>query len=170
MKNRAHFAITLCFVVALVASCSEEESAHEALRTAMSDSDRPVAELRQDLEALIERWPESQAAKRAQAELESLDALAEATARGLSLRAWDAVRSVAQAAERFRLRHGRYPKDVRELVPRYLEDRVADPWGGEVLYVASGSGYKVISYGSDGMPGGIEDAADVMVDSQTTQR
>ena len=100
----------------------------------------------------------------------AIASLAEATARGLSLRAWDAVRSVAQAAERFRLRHGRYPKDVRELIPRYIEDRVADPWGGEVLYVASGAGYKVISYGSDGMPGGTADAADVMVDSHTVQR
>ncbi|MEE4298065.1 MAG: type II secretion system protein GspG [Pseudomonadales bacterium] len=162
--------VMACLLVALLAACSDEKRARDAFRSAMSDSDRPVAELRADLEALIERWPESEAARRAAEELESLDALAEATARGLSLRAWDAVRSVAQAAERFRLRHGRFPKDVRELIPRYIEDRVADPWGGEVLYVASGRGYKVISYGSDGMPGGTGDAADVMVDSQTVQR
>lgn len=170
MRYRARSVVMACIFVVLLASCSEEKDAQQALRSAMSDSDRPVSELRADLQSLIERWPESEAAKRAQEELESFDALAESTARGLSLRAWDAVRTVAQAAERFRLRHGRYPKDVRELIPRYLEERVADPWGGDVLFVASGKGYKVISYGSDGMPGGIDDAADVMVDSRTVQR
>ena len=170
MKRRTSNLLLAALALLVLSSCSSEKPAREAFRSVMSDSDRPVAELRADLEALIERWPESKAAAQARAELESPDALSEATARGLSLRAWDSVRSVAQAAERFRLAYGRYPKGMNELVPRYLEERVADPWGGEVIYVPDGSGYKVISYGSDGVPGGIEDAADVMVDSKTTQR
>ena len=48
----------------------------------------------------------------------------------------------------------------------YLERRQvpADPWGREYLYLSPGSGdapYEVITYGSDGEPGGTGDAADL---------
>ncbi len=48
----------------------------------------------------------------------------------------------------------------------YLERRTLplDPWGNEYVYLIPGTGgetYEVICYGSDGEPGGIEDAADI---------
>jgi general secretion pathway protein G len=48
----------------------------------------------------------------------------------------------------------------------YLESVVApkDPWGREYVYVVPGPGglpYEIVSYGSDGQPGGKGDAADI---------
>jgi general secretion pathway protein G len=48
----------------------------------------------------------------------------------------------------------------------YLDRRTvpADPWGGEFIYLVpgrEGERFEIISYGSDGEPGGDEDATDL---------
>lgn len=54
----------------------------------------------------------------------------------------------------------KYPADG------YLDTRVLprDPWGYDFIYLAPGrrgESFEIISYGSDGQPGGEEDAADL---------
>lgn len=87
------------------------------------------------------------------------------------------------ALERYRLIHGAYPTQeqglnalcqvpTREPIPRdypdggYL-DRAAvplDPWGNDYVYLipapADGA-YELVSYGADGEPGGVNEAADL---------
>lgn len=59
-----------------------------------------------------------------------------------------AVTRVALAAERYRLAHGDWPRELSELVPAYLEKLPADPFDGEPLrYVRHDDGITVYSVG-----------------------
>jgi hypothetical protein len=169
-RSRATLVVTALIVAFLALACSEEGRAKEAFEAALADSDLPLDEQRAAFEAIVERWPESEAAGKARRELDSISSLESSARRGLALRAWDAVRRVAQAAERYRLRHGRYPESFDALVPRHLEGPVLDPWGGPVLYRRDGSGYRVVCYGADRMPGGEGEGADLMLDDRGTLR
>lgn len=161
----------LVLLVGALAGCSSpEREAKVALEAALMDSDQTSAELRRDLVRIVNGWPGTEAAGRAQRELESMDALDAAAARGQSLRAWDTVRRVANAAERYRLRHGKFPRSADALIPRYLERSVDDPWGNPVLYERTSAGYRVVSYGADGVPGGADEAADLLVTERDADR
>ncbi|RMG47284.1 MAG: hypothetical protein D6718_03980 [Acidobacteria bacterium] len=152
-------------LLAVCAGCAEER-ARRALEEALAESaaakQAEDAELRARLQAIVRRWPGTRAASRARRELEWLDDLANASARGPELRAWDAVRRVARAAERFREDHGRYPRRFEELVPRYLHGPVVDPWGHRIRYERHGGGYRVVCYGADGLPGGVGVSSDLV--------
>jgi hypothetical protein len=152
----------LLSALVLAAGCAERRAERD-LRETLGRPHETTADRREDLQRVVERWPGTAAAEAAHRELESLDSLAQATVRGRSLRAWDAVRGVATAAERYRLRHGHYPPDADALVPRYLDRPVVDPWGSPVLYRRKGRGYQVVCYGSDGLPGGTGDQSDLFV-------
>ena len=162
----------ILFVAAVgVAGCGgAERDAARALDRALADPSRPPAEIRADLERIVATWPETPAARRARRELESAGAIDRALARGLSLRAWDAVRSVARAVERYRARHGRLPDDLQDLLPGLLDERPLDPWGRPVVYTRRGRDYLVVSYGSDGLPGGSGEARDFVVESGRIRR
>lgn len=92
------------------------------------------------------------------------------------------MESLETALRMYKLDNGRYPTTEQGLaalvekpdtgnVPNnwkkggYLEKgRVpADPWGNSFVYLAPGvhGDYDIISYGSDGEPGGEENAADI---------
>ncbi|MBI4565038.1 MAG: type II secretion system major pseudopilin GspG [Planctomycetes bacterium] len=87
------------------------------------------------------------------------------------------ISEVGQAADMFKLDHGRYPESLEDLLyapsyvkpekyPErgYLKRRPLDGWGNEFLYRLEGSGttpYAIISYGADGREGGTGDATDI---------
>ena len=93
------------------------------------------------------------------------------------------IKEIQTALQVYRTEQGRPPtqaqglealinKPTTEPVPAsyppegYLETRVfpKDPWNNEYIYLAPGrrgEPYEVISYGSDGEPGGEGDAADI---------
>ena len=52
---------------------------------------------------------------------------------------------IAMAAERHRLRYGDLPEDLVELVPGFLPEIPADPWGGEAFSVTRDAEWVVIS-------------------------
>lgn len=163
--RRFRIAIAFAAIVMLASLACSEDRAQRAFERAMSDPSRPLDELRADLESVVTEWPESKAATKARRELESLTALSEAAERGLALRAWDAVREVAKAAESYRARRGRFPESIDDLQPDYLRQTVRDPWGGDIHYLRTPRGYKVLSYGADAIPGGEGDGRDIVVDT-----
>lgn len=65
-------------------------------------------------------------------------------------------------------RHGKYPdtsQGLQVLVTEKMLDSVPkDGWGNEFTYLNEGGSYKIISYGSDGVPGGTDAAADISSD------
>lgn len=93
------------------------------------------------------------------------------------------ISQLEQALQSFYLDHGRYPtqaqglealveKPTRPPVPAtfpeegYLARRRVplDPWGNPFIYLApgrAGQPFEIISYGSDGEPGGTGHAADI---------
>jgi general secretion pathway protein G len=88
------------------------------------------------------------------------------------------IESFEKALNLFRLHTGRFPTtaeglgalmakpvNVRGWSGPYLEkDIPPDPWGNKYLYRspgARGKDFDVISYGSDGQPGGTDTAADI---------
>ena len=140
--------------------------AEAAFREAVALEEKASLEAaRVKLEEVVRRWPDTPAADDARREIEWIDAVLDAAAHGPSLAAWDAVRKVSRAAEEFRLAEGRYPRSLDEMVPRWLEGPVRDPWGHEVRYAPAPDGYRVICYGSDGLPGGQGDATDLVVEN-----
>ncbi len=148
-----------------LAACSSrraEEAFHEAVALEEKAS---LEAARVKLREVVRRWPDTPAAADARREIEWIDAVLEAAARGPSLEAWDAVRKVSRAAEEFRLAQGRYPRSLDEMIPRWLEGPVRDPWGHRVRYAPAPDGYRVVCYGSDGLPGGQGDATDLVVEN-----
>ena len=74
----------------------------------------------------------------------------------------DATRA-ALAAERFRRTEGRWPKDLGELVPRFIASVPQDPWADAPMRVAAGDGgFRIYSVWMDGIDdgGAILDASD----------
>jgi hypothetical protein len=61
----------------------------------------------------------------------------------------------AIAAQRFRLRHGAYPRDLKELVPEFLAAEPKDPFTGELLkLVVQGEELVIYSVGKNGKDDG----------------
>lgn len=85
------------------------------------------------------------------------------------------LEKVANAIELYRLETGRYPEEMTDLVkkPQGVErwngpyirkmSQLKDPWGHELVLQQPGENgpFDVISYGSDGQPGGEGDDADI---------
>lgn len=157
--------VLACGLLLVAAACSER-SAQEGLDELLAGADdKSLPQLESELREIIAEWPETRAAARAKRELEWVVDLQSAQTRGTWLEAADAVRKVAAAAERYRIDRGAYPRDLSDLVPRYLDEPVVDPWGGEVLYKGGGRRYTVVSFGADGLPGGSGPERDMVVET-----
>jgi len=74
------------------------------------------------------------------------------------------VRAIEEALDLFERENGRVPtseEGLEALVPTELARVPIDPWGHEYAYVPGRTGQRVVSYGSDGSPGGVGAAADI---------
>lgn len=84
------------------------------------------------------------------------------------------IQSFDTAITNFQIDTGRIPKALDELIKNpgdkkwdgpYLnkQEIPKDPWGNDYVYEPSsqGGGYKIICYGSDGAPGGANQAEDI---------
>ena len=61
----------------------------------------------------------------------------------------------ALALRAYKLEHNVYPTKLQELVPNYLKQVPADPFGGEALrYKRAGNSYVLWSIGPDGIDDG----------------
>jgi hypothetical protein len=73
---------------------------------------------------------------------------------------------VALAACEFEQDHGRYPREIGELVPAYLPRVPVDPFSGKpIIYRQTADGYLVYSVGPNGIDdGGVSEPDDYMKD------
>ncbi len=74
-----------------------------------------------------------------------------------------ALTKVGRSVEVYHRERGRYPANMDELVPRYLPQRVEDPWGNPIFYKRSSNGYIIACFGKDGIPGGSDEERDLFV-------
>ncbi len=158
--------VVMAGALVVMTGCGDHE-ADEAFERATKGIEEggELGEARKELQEIVDRWPKSRAAERARHEIEWIDEQLQVDVRGPSLLAWDAVREVAAAAEKFKLAHGRFPRRFGELVPRFVDGPVLDPWGHEIAYEQTESGYHVICYGEDGLPGGTGLGKDLLIDT-----
>ncbi len=164
---KSRTALAALAIVALAASsgCAEQRAERRYRALIESADARSVEAQREALAEIVARWPKTEAAAKAEREIEWINDLAVVSERGPALMAWDAVRDVSRAAEQFRLDRGRFPESLDEMVPSYLPAVRRDPWGHAVRYQRHGDGYRVICFGKDGIPGGTGHASDVLVDT-----
>ena len=67
------------------------------------------------------------------------------------------LQGIANGVDLFHVETGQWPESLGQLVPKYLKEVHKDPWGSDYLYVRSGDGYDVYSYGPDKAQGGGDD-------------
>ncbi|MEM1356361.1 MAG: type II secretion system major pseudopilin GspG [Planctomycetota bacterium] len=96
------------------------------------------------------------------------------TDRGRKTKAKADLATIAGAIKSYYGDHGRYPDPsggIGVLVPDYLEQTVADPWGGAYQYELPGAEgpFDVICFGADGREGGEGIEADFTNWSQPEQ-
>lgn len=90
--------------------------------------------------------------------------------RGIAELAKIQMRSIGEKIEAFRADNGRYP--TREEIhgihgPDYPHQKLIDAWGNGYIYRPDPTGrawFHLISTGSDGLPGGVDHATDLMLE------
>ncbi len=77
----------------------------------------------------------------------------------------------SHAVVQFLSDHGRLPSTLRERMQPdrkigdepYLGREPIDPWGNDYVFATTDSrGWMIVSFGADGKPGGVDDAADIV--------
>ncbi len=86
------------------------------------------------------------------------------------------IKAFSTALDNYLIDNGRYPTTEQGLIslrsnpgspewkgPYLSKEIPLDPWGKPYVYKAPGrsGGYEIVSYGSDGLEGGSDDAADI---------
>ena len=74
-----------------------------------------------------------------------------------------ALTKIGRSVEVYHRERGRFPASIDELVPRYLPQRVEDPWGNPVFYTRNRNGYVIACFGKDGIPGGTDEDRDLFI-------
>jgi hypothetical protein len=157
--------LALIGLLPLFGGCAESRAERTFRRVVAAQETVPLPEVRDELQALIKRWPQTKAAVKAQQEIQWIDDLLGAASRGPLLRAFDAIRTVSRATEKYKAREGRLPETIDDLIPRDLPVPIVDPWGVPVRYARNAGGFTVVSYGADGIPGGSGDATDFVIEN-----
>ena len=67
------------------------------------------------------------------------------------------LKGISNGVDLYHVETGQWPDSLNQLVPKYLKEVHKDPWGSDYLYVRSGDGYDVYSYGPDKAQGGGDD-------------
>lgn len=81
------------------------------------------------------------------------------------------IRNFKTAIVTYKLQFKTFPDNLDQLInnPKrsFLDAREIplDPWGNPYVYTVSGSNFRIVSYGADGVEGGTGDGADIDSDS-----
>jgi general secretion pathway protein G len=67
------------------------------------------------------------------------------------------LKAISNGVDLYHVETGQWPDSLTQLVPKFLKDMHKDPWGTEYMYVHTGDGYDVYSYGPDKTQGGGDD-------------
>lgn len=155
------------WLICLVPGCADDaEKAERLYREAKErvDGDDLVAAI-EDLEALVERYPATPAARRAERDLVLYRGLVRAEHQYPVDNAHELIVRVAKAIESYRSRNRKWPQSLDDLRPGLMREAPVDPWGRVLRYRAKpGGGYVLLTYGADGKAGGKLDDKDFYVE------
>jgi hypothetical protein len=110
------------------------------------------------MQKIIDDYPDTPVADRARDQIVVYRGLANAVSNYPTRRARELMVQVARAIEAYRRTNGKPPAALD-----LLTDVPSDPWGHPFRYELRGRGYRLRCDGGDGAPGGVGDAADLLV-------
>jgi hypothetical protein len=152
--------VALVASIALASSCGGPERRADRLwrqaqeRVQKNDTEGAIVLMQK----IIDDYPDTPVAERARDQIVVYRGLANAVSNYPTRRARELMVQVARAVEAYRKSNGKPPAalDVLPGVP-------LDPWGHPFRYEPQGRGYRLRCDGGDGAPGGVGDAADLLV-------
>lgn len=163
-QHRWIFFLLFAFLSVALA-CNAETKAQRLYDKAVGHVDK--GELEEAIavyQEVIDRYPQSEAARRARKQIVLYRGLGEAVERFPLRDARALMVKTARAIERYKARHGRAPESLDRLLPNLVAEPPIDPWGRPLIYErTSRRGYRLTCYGADGRPGGAGEAADWQV-------
>jgi hypothetical protein len=168
-RTRSFLIVVFAFIIIIIiigsTACGGRERRAERLwRQALESVERGDTQQAVDLlQKLIDEYPDADVAAKARDQIVVYRGLAHAVQSYPTRRARELMVQIARAIEAARLPTGRAPASLDELVPTRLSAVPRDPWGRSFAYDASGRGYRLRCLGSDGAPGGLGDAGDLLV-------
>jgi len=185
--NRMSFAPALA-LLALLAGCSSEDprlpgNLYEEARK-MNLEGRSL-EARAMMKQLVDRYPDSEAARQATRDLFLIEAFVNRDLADRQKQVRAALKRITDALIRYRTKTGEYPASLQMLMPDYLDQVPEAPWGHPFLYrpyvlrpveEVQGrrgpvrqkfntklDGYYLACLGTDGVPGGEGLAGDILI-------
>ena len=142
-------------------------------------------EARAMMKQLMERYPDTEAARQAKRDLYLIEAFVNRDIRDRQKQVRAAMKRITNALIRYAAKKGEYPPSLNDLVPEYLDQVPEAPWGHPFLYrpyvtrpienvqVKRGparqkfntkfDGYYLACLGTDLQPGGEGLAADILI-------
>ena len=156
------------FLLALVAcaACTHESAATRAYEKAQAHIEKDeIDDAVKELEAIVERYPETKIASQAKEDLTLYRGLTEAVETYPERSVRDSMIRAARQVWLYRSRRGSWPQTLDAVrAPQ-------DPWGRPLLYkVKPGGGYVLGCLGSDGQPGGDAEARDLFIEDRSFVR
>ena len=119
---------------------------------------------------ILKKYPEVSFRGDVEENISFIENLSEMERRGRARIVVDDLKALARACERYNLKHDAYPAELEALVPEYLQKIPACPWGTGYNYRTEPDRkggphryYFLACFGSDGIPGGEEEAFDCIV-------
>jgi hypothetical protein len=142
--------------------CGPESQADKMYRQATEMIDRgeygPAVSI---LDEVIRRYPGTEAARLAREDVKLYRGLAGAVSRYPGQQARDVMTRTARVLEKHRVKYGRLPKKLTDIMPQ----EPVDPWGNKLEYEVSDDRkrYVLKSHGADGLPGGEGGDIDLVI-------
>jgi len=162
--------IAMLIGVALLATgCGSRERQAERLHRKASQAveDGNLQEAVDLFSKILEQYPDTEIADRAEEEIKIYRGLVGAARRYPTWQARDDMVIMARALERYRSRNGKPPDGLAALIPRYIDAEPVDPWGRPFIYYVKSGGRKYVlaSLGADGSEGGEGEASDIVIEN-----
>jgi hypothetical protein len=160
--------VLVLIVLAVVAACGgHERQADRLYREAAEHVEKgEIDEAVKLLQRLVDDYADTDAGKKAKSEILVYRGLADAVQKYPERRAAEAMIRTARAIERYHSRKREWPASLDDLVPKDLTMVPKDPWGKVLEYERKqgGAGYKLSCFGADGVRGGADQDADLLVE------
>lgn len=67
------------------------------------------------------------------------------------------IKKLESALDLYKIEERSYPDNLSALVPKYIKKLEKDPWDMDYVYMKTGDGYEIISYGPNKTQGGGDD-------------
>lgn len=172
--NGSRRVLARCLLLAAVvglallgAGCTRESRAQDLHERAQDHVERAeFVEAVALLDEILERYPDTDVARKARAELSLYRGLSNAVETYAARRVYDQMILTARAIYRFEADRGAWPRSLSDLAPRYLAEAPIDPWGRPLGYAVKPGrrGYVLGCRGADGADGGAGEARDWFIE------